>query len=270
MADRGSVSLARLAGFEVSLGPDGRLVFGEGVSAPEPAVRRLGDLAQVLLYPGEPGPDPLYLMYRGTGLLSDRRAMEDAGLRYDITVIYAGKIGSEYVKTLGHYHPKAPGHPWTYPEIYQVLHGRAHFLLQCGGEVSGQVEDFVVADFSEGEILLIPPFYGHVTVNPGDVPLVLANWIARDFQSVYEPVKLRKGLAFYDVEYKGQSIFMPNDSYGEHPKPRLAKPRDYPEIGLRQGESIYKAWQKGADLSFLIRPSRQASLWAELGVPAGQ
>jgi len=259
-----------LAGFEVSLGEDGRLVFGEGVLAPEPAVRRLEDLSQVLLYPGEPGPDPLYLMYRGTGLLSDRRAMEDAGLRYDITVIYAGKIGSEYVKTLGHYHPKAPGHPWTYPEIYQVLHGRAHFLLQCGGEVSGQVEDFVVADFSEGEILLIPPFYGHVTVNPGDVPLVLANWIARDFQSVYEPVKLRKGLAFYDVEYKGQSIFMPNDSYGEHPKPRLAKPRDYPEIGLRQGESIYKAWQEGADLSFLIRPSRQASLWAELGVPAGQ
>ena len=34
--------------------------------------------------------------------------MEDAGLRYDITVIYPGLIGSEYVKTLGHYHPKVP------------------------------------------------------------------------------------------------------------------------------------------------------------------
>lgn len=270
MAGLSVVSLSRLAGFDVSLGEDGRLIFGEDVSAPEPSARHLEDLSQVLLYPGEPGPDPLYLMYRGTGLQNDRRAMEDAGLRYDITVIYPGKIGSEYVKTLGHYHPKAPGHPWTYPEIYQVLYGKAHFLLQRGGEVSGQVDDFVVADFEEGNILLIPPFYGHVTVNPGEVPLVLANWIARDFQSVYDPIKLRKGLAFYDVEYKGQSIFMPNDSYGEHPKPRLVKPADYTGIGLRQGESMYRAWQEGADLSFLAKPSRQARLWADLGVPAGE
>jgi glucose-6-phosphate isomerase len=178
----------------------------------------------VLLYPGEPGPDPLYLMYRGTGLLKDRRAMEDAGLRYDITVIYPGKIGSEYVKTLRSLPSESPGPPLDLSRGLPGPPRQSPLPLAAGGEVSGQVDDFVVADFAEGDILLIPPFYGHVTVNPGDVPLVLANWIARDFQSVYDPVRLRKGLAFYDVEYKGQSIFMPNDSYGEHPKPRLISP----------------------------------------------
>lgn len=259
-------SLSLLAGFPLSIAEDGSLVFGEDAKAPVPSSRRLEDAAPVLLYPSEDGPAVLYDMYRGTGLMKDLKAIRDSGLRFDVTVIYPGKIGSEYVKTVGHYHPKVPGEPWTYPEIYQVLSGKAHFLMQRGGEVSGEVDDFVVADFEQGDILLIPPFYAHVTVNPGQGPVVLANWIAADFESVYEPIRLRKGLAFYDVEYKGQSIFMPNDSYGSHPKPRLVKPCDYPEIGLKRGESIYEAWQHGADLRFLRKPSLLSKVWESMGV----
>lgn len=260
------VSLSRLAGFPVSLGADGRLVFGPGVVAPEPAARSIDEVAPVLLYPGEEGPETLYLMYRGTGLKEDQRGIENAGLRYDITVVTPGTIGSEFIKTAGHYHPKVPGQPWTYPEIYQVLYGEAHFLLQRGGEVSGEVEDFAVADFKAGDILMIPPYYGHVTTNPGEQPLVMANWIASEFQSVYEPVRLRKGLAFYDVEYKGESIFMPNDSYESHPKPTLVKRNSFPEIGLVAGESMYEAWKKGADLAFLRKPSLKQDLWQAMGV----
>lgn len=259
-------SISELAGFPVSMKEDGELVFGAGVVAPVPSLRKLEDASQVLLYPGEEGPPVLYAMYRDTGLSKDKWARESAGLRYDITVIFPGTIGSEYVKTVGHYHPKVPGQSWTYPEVYQVLSGRAHFLLQRGGEISGEVEDFIVADFSAGDILLIPPFYGHVTTNPGKEPLVMANWIASEFQSVYDPVRLRKGLAFYDVEYKDESIFMPNESYGSHPKPRLWGKSDYPELGLRSGESMYTAWQAGADLSFLRKPSLKEDLWASMGV----
>jgi glucose-6-phosphate isomerase len=261
-----AVSLSRLAGFPVSLREDGLLDFGPGVLAPEPAARKLEELVPVLLYPREEGPETPYLMYRGTGLKKDQRAMAGSGLRFDITVIYPGTIGSEYVKTAGHYHPKVPGQPWTYPEVYQVLSGNAHFLLQRGGEVSGEVEDFEVADFGLGDILVIPPFYGHVTANPGKEPLVMANWIAAESQSVYEPVRLRKGLAFYDVEYKGQTVFMPNDSYESHPKPRLLKSVDFPELGLKCGESMYEAWQKGADLGFLVNPSLKERFWESVRV----
>lgn len=259
-------SIIDLAGFPVSVDEDGGLKFGPGVVSPHPSLRKLEDASAVLLYPGEEGPATLYAMYRGTGLEKDRWAMESAGIRYDITVIFPGTIGSEYVKTVGHYHPKVPGQPWTYPEVYQVLKGRAHFLLQRGGEISGEVEDFMVADFSAGDILLIPPYYGHVTTNPGSEPLVLANWIASEFQAVYDPVRLRKGLAFYDVEYKDESLFMPNESYGSHPKPRLWSQSDYPELGLRRGKSMYRAWQDGADLSFLRKPALRSDLWESLGV----
>lgn len=260
------VSLSDLTGFPLSMAEDGALTFGPGVKRPEISSRSLEDASPVLLYPSEDEPGTLYVMYRGTGLIKDRKAIEDAGLRYDITVIYPGTIGSEFVKTVGHYHPKVRGQPWTYPEVYQVLSGTAHFLMQRGGDVSGEVEDFAVADFERGDILLIPPFYGHVTTNPGKEPLVMANWLASEFQSVYDPVRLRKGLAFYDVEYKGQSIFMPNDSYESHPRPRLVKPVDYPELGLKRGESIYVAWQAGADLAFLRKPSLQAKLWESMGI----
>ena len=128
--------------------------------------------------------------------------------------------------------------------------------------MSGQVDDFIVAEFEAGDILIIPPLYGHVTANPGKESLVMANWIARDFQSVYDPIRLRKGLAFYDVEYKGQSIFMPNESYGEHPKPRMVKPADYPEVGSRRRKHVPRG--RTGQPEFLVRPSRAAGLWETL------
>ncbi len=262
------IDLSNMGGFPLTLRTDGYLEFGQDVMAPSPEARKLGDMACVLLYPEQDGPKVLYHMYRATGLKRDRIAMMNAGLRYDITVIHPGTIGSEYVKTLGHYHPLAPGQMYAYPEVYQVLYGKAHFLMQKGGEVSGEVEDFVIADFETGDILLVPPFYGHVTVNPASQPLVMSNWVFKDFASVYEPIKTRKGMAYYNVEYKGESIFMPNDKYGRHPKPRLQKAKDFANFGLYKGKSIYKAWQDGADLHFLVKPYLYAEFWESLGVSA--
>lgn len=262
-------NLTCLAGFDVTLSSEGLLQFGPGTAAPKPDERLLSDMSAVLLYPLETGPEVLYRMYRGLGHAEDQTAMEADGIRYDITVIYPGLIGSEFVKTAGHYHPKVPGQSWTYPEVYQVLSGKAHFLMQRGGEITGEIDDFAVADFEAGDILVVPPFYGHVTVNPGDEPLVMANWIAHDFSSVYEPIRRRKGIAYYDVEHKGQTIFMPNDSYTSHPKPRLIEPGDIPELGLKRGRSIYKSWQSGTNFDFLRKPARYKAYWEALGIVPG-
>ncbi len=262
----GTKDISSLAGFPVTLNEDGTLVFGEGAVKVDPDIRRLQDARAVLLYPDEAGPETLYRMYRGAGLAADQKSISDSSLRFDLTVLSPGTIGSEYVKTVGHYHPKAPGHPWTYPEVYQVIHGRAHFLLQRGGDVTGEVEDFAVADFEPGDILVIPPFYGHVTTNPGEDYMVMANWICNAFASSYDPVRLRKGVVYYDVEYKGQSVFMPNDSYMTRPKPRLLEPGDYPELGLIRGKSMYASYFSGARLDFLVKPSLAEDLWAQMDI----
>jgi glucose-6-phosphate isomerase len=80
-------------------------------------LRKLEDASQVLQYPGDEGPEVLYAMYRGTGLEKDQWALTTAGLRYDVTVIFPGTIGSEYVKTVGHYHPRVPGNPGLTPRF---------------------------------------------------------------------------------------------------------------------------------------------------------
>lgn len=259
--------LLALAGFEVYLKPDGGLAFGEGVVAPELDLRTKDDARDVCLYPHGDGPSVLYWMYRGTGEASVQRAMEREGIRYDITVLAPGKVGSEYVKTVGHIHPVAPGGMWTYPEVYQVLFGKAHFLLQRGGELSGEADDFAVADFEAGDVLVVWPNYGHVTVNPGDSYLVMANFVARNFKSIYDPIRQRKGLAYYNVEYKDQSIFIPNDSYSRHPRPRLIKPRNWQELGLVRGTSMYSLWKSGrARMDFLTDPARYRELWEREGI----
>ena len=259
--------LLELAGFEVYLRPDGKLAFGEGVVAPVPDVRTRDEAREVSLYPHADGPSILYWMYRGTGEASSQKTLEREGIRYDITVLAPGKVGSEFVKTVGHVHPVAPGGMWTYPELYQVLYGKAHFLLQRSDELSGEVDDFAIADFEAGDVLVVWPNYGHVTVNPERSYLVMANFVARNFKSLYEPVRQRRGLAYYNVEYKSRSIFIPNDNYSRHPRPRLVKPRNWEEFGLKQGESMYSLWKSGrARLDFLIDPARYREVWEREGV----
>ncbi|WP_301664617.1 glucose-6-phosphate isomerase family protein [Methanoculleus frigidifontis] len=98
-----------------------------------------------------------------------RRWLAEQNVRFDITVIPPGAVGGEYVKTKGHYHPLTPA-GIGYPELYQVLAGEAHYLLQ-----RKNLRDVVVVTAKAGEFVLIPPGYGHVTVNPGKENLVMAN-----------------------------------------------------------------------------------------------
>lgn len=99
--------------------------------------------------------------------------MREFGLRYDITVIPPAKFGKEYVKTAGHYHPKAPKSDVSYTEIYQVLEGSATYLLQKAGR-KGRVLDVAVVEAEKGDIVFIPPDYGHITINRSDKVLKMA------------------------------------------------------------------------------------------------
>ncbi|MBP8676814.1 MAG: glucose-6-phosphate isomerase, partial [Methanoculleus sp.] len=97
---------------------------------PEPQIRTIEDMRDVLADPGCTSDQPLYFMYRDLARSeSDREWLRQHHIRYDITVIPARVICGEYVKTKGHYHPRNPAGE-HYPEIYEVLKGRGHYLLQ--------------------------------------------------------------------------------------------------------------------------------------------
>lgn len=169
-----------------------------------PSVRTLEQMLPALANPnadfGLPTSAPLYYMYR---------AAEKFGtIRYDITKILPADLGGECNKTFGHSHPKSPsGAAW--PEAYEVLAGEAHFLLQRVSSLG--VDDAVLLSGKKGDCLLIPPGYGHVTVNPGKKELLLANLVSGSFESDYSMFAQRRGACFYEM--KGGKVVR-NANYG--------------------------------------------------------
>jgi len=123
----------------------------------------------------------VYYMYRGI--------QKKGELRYDITHIPAKMLGQEFTKTKGHIHNK------NFQEVYRVLKGEAIFLMQKSNGKG--VEDVFAIKAKRRDIVIVPPFYGHVTINPGKKDLEVANWISKKCQNSYSLFEKRKGACYY-------------------------------------------------------------------------
>ena len=169
------------------LGWDGKLL--------PPAVRTMEEMRPVLADPSCTCNDPLYFMYRDvTKSDADWRWLYAHNLRYDLTVIPPRDLCGEWVKTKGHYHPKNPAGV-GYPEIYEVLEGHAHYLLQ-----SRNLRDIVMISADAGDIVIIPPEYGHISINPSrDETLAMANIVSTAFESEYGEYESHHGAAYYEL-----------------------------------------------------------------------
>jgi glucose-6-phosphate isomerase len=139
--------------------------------------------------------DPLYFMYRDLARSdTDRYWLREHNLRYDLTVIPPRRLCGEWVKTKGHYHPKnAAG--LGFPELYEVLEGMAHYMLQ-----STSLDDVVMITAVAGDLVIIPPGYGHISINPSpDQILSMANIVSTAFESEYGEYEARHGAAYYEL-----------------------------------------------------------------------
>ena len=220
------------------------LVFCGDVEPVKPDVRELEDMRGVLFDKSAKSPNELYYMYRDVCMKEDRGLIREYNLRYDITVIPPEMLGREFVKTLGHYHPEISGTGLTYPEVYEVLNGKAHYLLQRVEKE--RVLDAVLIAASEGDKVVVPPNYGHITINPFDTPLVMSNWVCPGFSSIYEPIWEKKGGAYFETDEINN--FVPNRNYGKIPGLRKVGAVDVEEFGLVKNTPMYT--------SFLSNPER--------------
>ncbi len=202
-----------IMGQDFELNPEGLLTFAEDIYAPQPAVRRLKDAGDVLYKSVPLSERPLYYMYRGVHHRDDRSLFLDNNIRYDITVLLPGLIDREYIKTIGHFHPLKPQSSETYSEYYEVLSGEALYLLQKNNR-TGEVAEIMAVEAKKGDKVFIPPNYGHITVNPGEEPLVMANLIESNFPSLYQPFTDKRGAAYYCIKGdNGKREFVKNENY---------------------------------------------------------
>ena len=256
--------LRATSGLPIQLRDDGTLAFGEDLPPVEPAVRTLEAMREVLAEPQASGPQVLYAMYRDVARPADRARFAAVGLRYDITVLVPARLGQEWNKTYGHYHPAAPAGEY-YPEVYEVISGRAIYLLQRRGP-GGAIDDVLVVPAVAGDKVFMLPGYGHSTINVGDEPLVMANWVAGAFSSEYGDYRERRGASYYALTGADAVRWQPNPRYAAVPEARVVAPR-CPEgtTALRAGRPMYPdGVAQPQRLAYLVDPSTYAGRWADL------
>ncbi|MCK4327089.1 MAG: glucose-6-phosphate isomerase [Candidatus Diapherotrites archaeon] len=155
-----------------------------------PEIRSLEDMRPVLHDPSATGPEEAYYMYRSVHLPEHTALMEEHNVRYDITVIPPAVYGVEFTKTKGHFHPLKGEH--TYTEIYEVIEGEAHYLFQ-------DQEKVLVYRADKGDKVIVPPDFGHVTINPSNKTLVMSNFVSPEFSADYGPFVEKQGAAYYEL-----------------------------------------------------------------------
>ncbi len=185
-------------------------------------------------------PKEFYQMYRGLGFAEDLELIAEKQVRYDVTVMpsatigprggepqYGGRLPLEFIKTLGHTH--------ALPEVYEVLNGQAVYLIE--DRARGVVEG--VRAF-EGDKVFIPSNHGHVTINTGTQPLIMANWISTQTTSEYKGYQETKGAMCFltqngdgEFQWFANPLFNLND---DNPSPRKrAGIRDKDLLRMRTG-----------------------------------
>jgi glucose-6-phosphate isomerase len=89
------------------------------------------------------------------------QSQAEGDLFFGTTIIYPGKVGTEYYLTRGHYHTKRDR-----AETYQAVSGKGLVLFQ---RPEGETH---VAELESGKITYIPPYWAHRCVNTSTEPLV--------------------------------------------------------------------------------------------------
>ncbi len=176
-----------------------------------PELRCLEDLRPVLRDRECSCSGPAYSMYRDLAASPDDRVwMASLAIRFDITCIPPAIVCGEHVKTKGHYHPKNSAGT-GYPEIYQVFGGKAHYLLQAR-----DLSETILVEATAGDTVVVPPGFGHVTINPGGSELVMANLVSTEFSSEYDFYEAHRGAAYYELS---DGTLEKNPEYPPVPEP---------------------------------------------------
>ncbi len=247
-----------------------KLVFDRGMDQIDPSLRTMKEMSDVLFErenafgQGEDFETPLYYMYRDLHLEEHRLLFREEGIRYDVTVLIPGALGKEYVKTAGHYHPIKPGTNCTYPEIYEVLHGRAHYLMQKPRDFedpAAGIDEVIVVAAEPGDKVLIPPGFGHITINPGFNFLVMSNLVADDFNSIYEPLRNMGGAGYFEIvpedEAQKKPVFVPNYRYTSLPPLCFTRPVKLTNFFLTKEIPQYRSFiQRHQCFDFLTSPEK--------------
>lgn len=149
---------------------------------------------------------------------ADMDVFRRTGLTFACVLLPPLKIGAEYIKTHGHYHPNMAGATLAYPEVYTHYSGTLYLLMhrRANGDPA-RLDDCVIYEMQPGRSINIPPGYLHVLINPSDEPALMAGLYSVHSYPQYDPVIQMRGAAYYFVESGGAMKAIANPRYAVCP-----------------------------------------------------
>jgi glucose-6-phosphate isomerase, archaeal len=204
------------AGLPLSL-TDGRILPGADVVVEEDLVRRLVEMREVVADDiGDQEDRVVYQMLNGVRHEQDIE-LTDLPLRYELTALDGRPFGWEAAKTLGHVHVRPAGARSGYPEVVEVVHGEAGFLIQdlADGPDGPRSRRAWLVRAQQGDWVILPPDLAHVTIDLGAGPLVFSDVIDRGARGIYAGVAAAHGFGWYVAADGGLRA---NSRYAEPPR----------------------------------------------------
>lgn len=253
-------SLERQSGLPIAFDPTTNTIrWPSGIRVEQTSVRTAREMKEYTADPAATASqDTIYTVYRNLARSEDAAAIDTSGLRYDITVIPPGFFtgrSREFFRTAGHYH--VPATSIEYPEVYEVLSGHAYWLIQRPRPgAPSDLEEIYAIEAVAGEKALMPPGFGHITVNAYSEPLVTANWIGKSTRYDYQPYRELRGGGYWLLESSSPETieFENNANYHTVPELKKLRPRELPAFGLTRSRPLYTLATDPQHLRFLISP----------------
>lgn len=206
----------------------------------------------------------IYYVWRYVHLNKDVEKLKEANLRYDLTLIPPGKVDSEFSKTAGHFHKNKVNTDLPHPEIYEVLTGRAYFLIQSPEKDTKNIKAVKLIEAGPGEKVLVPPqFSGHTTINAFSEPLIMANWISDQAVYDYDSYKNNRGASYYLLDNNDLIDIVKNPNYNSVPEIQKINASDiiWPiELSSIKNQPLYSLVNDIEKLKFLNYPEEFTAL----------
>jgi glucose-6-phosphate isomerase len=253
------IHLEERCGLPVSLKAETfEYMLGNDLNATSYRTRWLDDLAAVWANPVNGGHSLAYRYTAGLWLSEDEKIWKKANIIYGIVSFMPGTYGGEFIKSSGQYHPVVPPNTAATPEVYTVLHGTGHFMLQKAVPPYEVIEDAVLVKVRAGETFVVPPDYGHLQINPADEPLVFSYVVMDGMNGVYEPFKEKQGAMYYEMDSENDSErYVFNIHYPERIPLRMIHAGDICQLPYLNEQVNYHSVKENIDkLEFITLPDK--------------
>jgi glucose-6-phosphate isomerase len=249
------LDLEQSSGLPVRLDTDSCAFLLDGrLNTPSFCTRHLHDLDCLWANPVSGDERIIYRYTSPLWLVGDEDTWTQARVGYGIVYFPPGVFAGEYVKSSGQYHAIPPAQTLASPEIYTVLVGCGHFMLQRSAPPYEEILDAVLVEVNAGETFVVPPDYGHLQINPTDGPLVFSYAVMHPLVSNYEPYRQRRGAIYYEMA-DGPERFVFNSRYPKRVPLRILQAAHLQQLAFLRAKADYHLIRECLPLlSFLTHP----------------